>query len=163
VCCEVVKVKRVRKKAPEKRLRRVSLQNKEELNEVVASEKSVSDVVVNNEVKGEVKAKVEVDPNFVIGRIEEKEMLNVCKVNVGGEVLQIVCDAPNIERGQKVVVAKIGATMPSGEVIKDAEIRVISSTGMICSAKELALPNAPEEKGILVLEESHEIGIPFSK
>ena len=47
-------------------------------------------------------------------------MLNV---NVGTEKLQIVCGAPNVESGQKVVVAKVGAVMPSGMVIKDAQLR----------------------------------------
>ena len=46
-------------------------------------------------------------------------------------------------------------------VIKDAELRGIASSGMLCSAKELALPNAPEVKGILVLEENAEIGTAF--
>jgi tRNA-binding protein len=107
-------------------------------------------------------------PKFVVGYVEEKEKhpnadkLNICKVNVGNETLQIVCGAPNVERGQKVVVAKVGAVMPSGMVIKDAELRGVASSGMICSAKELDLPNAPQEKGILVLEENEVIGEPFS-
>ena len=60
--------------------------------------------------------------------MEEKEKhpnadkLSVCKVNVGDEVLQIVCGAPNVEAGQKVVVAKIGAVMPSGMVIKPSQL-----------------------------------------
>lgn len=47
--------------------------------------------------------------------------------------------------------------MPSGMVIKDAELRGVASSGMICSMKELNLPNAPEEKGIMVLNDSYEI------
>ena len=62
---------------------------------------------------------------------------------------------------QKVVVAKVGAVMPSGMVIKDAELRGVASSGMICSMKELNLPNAPEEKGIMVLNDSYEIGQAF--
>ncbi|RBN36678.1 DUF4479 domain-containing protein, partial [Priestia megaterium] len=46
-------------------------------------------------------------------------------------------------------------------IIKDAELRGVPSSGMICSAKELALPNAPQEKGILVLEDKYEVGQPF--
>ncbi|WP_416827738.1 YtpR family tRNA-binding protein [Ectobacillus polymachus] len=113
--------------------------------------------------------KIEADfsPKFVVGYVQEKEhhpnadKLNICKVDVGNEMLQIVCGAPNVEAGQKVVVAKIGAVMPSGLVIKDAELRGVASSGMICSARELALPNAPEKKGILVLEDSYEVGKPF--
>ena len=47
------------------------------------------------------------------------DKLSVLKVNVGNEHLQIVCGAPNVEAGQKVVVAKVGTVMPSGMVIKD--------------------------------------------
>ncbi|MFK3958081.1 YtpR family tRNA-binding protein [Guptibacillus hwajinpoensis] len=106
-------------------------------------------------------------PKFVVGYVEEMEKhpnadkLNICQVNVGQEKLQIVCGAPNVDKGQKVVVAKVGAVMPSGMIIKDASLRGIESTGMICSAKELALPDAPQEKGILVLPEDNEIGTEF--
>lgn len=110
---------------------------------------------------------VDLSPKFVVGFVESKEKhpnadkLNVCQVDVGSEKLQIVCGAPNVDAGQKVVVAKVGAVMPSGMIIKDAELRGVASSGMICSAKELALPDAPEEKGILVLEEANEIGSAF--
>ncbi|MCY8106306.1 DUF4479 domain-containing protein [Bacillus mojavensis] len=110
---------------------------------------------------------VDLSPKFVVGYVESKEKhpnadkLSVCKVNVGDETLQIVCGAPNVDQGQKVVVAKVGAVMPSGLVIKDAELRGVPSSGMICSAKELALPDAPAEKGILVLEGDHEAGDAF--
>jgi tRNA-binding protein len=107
-------------------------------------------------------------PKFVVGYVEEKEKhpnadkLSICKVNVGEETLQIVCGAPNVDSGQNVVVAKVGAVMPSGMLIKDAELRGVASSGMICSAKELNLPNAPQEKGILVLEnDKYEAGQPF--
>jgi tRNA-binding protein len=102
---------------------------------------------------------VDFSPKFVVGHVVEKEKhpnadkLSVCKVDVGNETLQIVCGAPNVDAGQKVVVAKVGAVMPSGMVIRDAELRGIASSGMICSAKELGIPNAPAEKGIMVLSE----------
>lgn len=110
---------------------------------------------------------VDLSPKFVVGYIESKEKhpnadkLNVCQVTVGAETLQIVCGAPNVEAGQKVVVAKVGAVMPSGMIIKDAELRGVASSGMICSAKELALPDAPQEKGILILEDMFEAGTAF--
>ncbi|MGD2353187.1 YtpR family tRNA-binding protein [Bacillus subtilis] len=110
---------------------------------------------------------VDLSPKFVVGYVESKEKhpnadkLSVCKVNVGEETLQIVCGAPNVDKGQKVVVAKVGAVMPSGLVIKDAELRGVPSSGMICSAKELDLPDAPAEKGILVLEGDYEAGDAF--
>lgn len=110
---------------------------------------------------------VDLTPKFVVGLVEEKEKhpnadkLNICKVNVGDETLQIVCGAPNVEAGQKVVVAKVGAVMPSGMLIKDAELRGVPSSGMICSARELAIPNAPQVKGILVLDNDTVAGTPF--
>lgn len=83
------------------------------------------------------------------------------KVDVSSEKLQIVCGAPNVEAGQKVVVAKVGAVMPSGMVIKDAELRGVASSGMICSMRELNLPNAPQEKGIMVLSDDYKVGNAF--
>lgn len=119
--------------------------------------------------KNDIDFTLEVDfsPKFVVGFVEAMEKhpnadkLNVCQVALGGEQVQIVCGAPNVEQGQKVVVAKVGAIMPSGMVIRDAELRGVASSGMICSAKELALPDAPQEKGILVLPEDAEIGSAF--
>jgi tRNA-binding protein len=110
----------------------------------------------------------DLSPKFIVGYVSEKEKhpnadkLSICKVDVGGDTLQIVCGAPNVDQGQKVVVAKVGAVMPSGMIIKDAELRGVPSSGMICSAKELDLPGAPQEKGILVLEDSYEVGQPFN-
>ncbi|WP_205601741.1 YtpR family tRNA-binding protein [Virgibacillus sp. Bac332] len=109
----------------------------------------------------------DLSPKFVIGYVESKEQhenadkLSVCKVDVGNETLQIVCGAPNVEAGQKVVVAKVGAMMPSGMKIKPTELRGVSSNGMICSQKELGLPNAPKEKGIYVLEDNYQVGNEF--
>jgi len=110
---------------------------------------------------------VDFTPKFVVGLVETKDKhpnadkLSVCTVNVGEEILQIVCGAPNVEAGQKVVVAKIGAVMPSGMLIKEGNLRGVDSHGMLCSARELAIPNAPSEKGILVLPEDAEIGSAF--
>ncbi|WP_017185899.1 YtpR family tRNA-binding protein [Alkalibacillus haloalkaliphilus] len=110
---------------------------------------------------------IDVSPKFVVGEVEEvskheeSDKLNVCQVNVGDEQLQIVCGAPNVAEGQKVVVAKVGAIMPSGMEIKDSKLRGVPSTGMICAARELNLPNAPQEKGILVLNEQEKAGEPF--
>ncbi|WP_019414967.1 YtpR family tRNA-binding protein [Paenisporosarcina sp. TG20] len=126
---------------------------------------SLQKLINQNEI--ELKLEVDFSSKFVVGYVVSKDKhpnadkLNVCQVEVGEETLQIVCGAPNVEAGQKVVVAKVGAVMPSGLVIKDAELRGIASSGMICSAKELDLPDAPTEKGILVLEDSVEIGSAF--
>lgn len=120
-------------------------------------------------VKNNVNIELDVDlsSKFIIGHVVKKEShpnadkLSVCTVNVGDETLQIVCGASNIEEGQKVVVAKVGAVMPSGMVIRDAELRGVASSGMICSAIELNLPNAVKGQGILVLDNDAVVGEPF--
>ena len=82
--------------------------------------------------------------NLVIGEVLECEMhpdsdhLHVCKVNVGKETLQIVCGAPNVRTGLKVIVALNGAKLPGGE-IKKSTIRGVESNGMLCSIAELGL------------------------
>lgn len=117
----------------------------------------------------DLKIVADLSPKFVIGHVINKEKhpdadrLNVCKVDVGIETLQIVCGASNVDVNQKVVIAKVGAVMPSGLVIKDAELRGVASSGMICSASELALPDAGENVGILVLDENSVVGQPFIK
>lgn len=104
---------------------------------------------------------------FVVGHVLKKEnhenadKLSVCQVDIGEETLQIVCGAPNVEEGQNVVVAMVGATMPSGMRIKPTTLRGVPSNGMICSRKELKLPHAPEEKGIFVLDGSIKPGDAF--
>ena len=97
-------------------------------------------------------------PKFVVGYVEEmkahpdSDHLHVTQTRVDhDQVLQIVCGAPNIEQGQIVVVAKEGAMMPNGNIIWNGKLRGVESDGMICSARELSLPNAPQKRGILVL------------
>lgn len=70
--------------------------------------------------------------------------LHVTLVDIGTETLQIVCGAPNIAKGQYVIVAKIGAILPGNFEIKKAVVRGVESSGMICSLKELGF----DEKNI---------------
>ena len=106
--------------------------------------------------------------NVVVGYVETKEKhpdaekLNVCTVNVGEEDnLQIVCGAPNVDAGQYVIVAKVGATLP-GIKIKKAKLRGVESQGMICSLKELGLNQSVVPKnyqdGIYVFESEQKLG-----
>ena len=67
----------------------------------------------------------------------------------------------NVKAGQKVVVAKPGTVMPSGAIIWAGELRGVASYGMLCSARELGLENAPAKKGILVLDDAAPVGTPF--
>lgn len=110
---------------------------------------------------------VDLTPKFVVGHVLRKDKhpnadkLSVCTVDVGSEQLQIVCGAANVDAGQRVVIAKVGAVMPSGLVIRDAELRGVASSGMICSATELGLPKAEENVGILVLADDAVVGEAF--
>lgn len=82
--------------------------------------------------------------NLVIGEVIECKMhpesdhLHVTKINVGNEILDIVCGAPNMRKGIKVIVALPGATLPGG-TIKESVIRGAKSNGMCCSMAELGL------------------------
>lgn len=109
----------------------------------------------------------------VVGYVKSKEKhpdadkLNVCVVDAGqGEDLQIVCGAKNVDAGQKVPVALVGALLPGGLEIKKAKLRGVASQGMICSAKELGMNDKllpkEQQEGILVLEENAEIGTPIT-
>ncbi|PPD57212.1 MAG: phenylalanine--tRNA ligase subunit beta, partial [Methylotenera sp.] len=92
--------------------------------------------------------------NIVIGEIIEAvkhpdaDRLQVCKVNIGKEILQIVCGANNARVGLKAPCALVGAELP-GISIKAAKVRGLESFGMMCSAKELGL--AAEASGLLEL------------
>ncbi|WP_407855026.1 YtpR family tRNA-binding protein [Enterococcus hailinensis] len=110
----------------------------------------------------------DLSPKFVVGYVKtcvdhpDSDHLHITETEVdGGNTLQIVCGAVNIEAGQKVVVAKPGAMMPDGQIIWPGSLRGVESFGMICSAKELHLPNAPEKKGILVLAADAKTGEKF--
>ncbi|MCF6092514.1 phenylalanine--tRNA ligase subunit beta [Microaerobacter geothermalis] len=106
----------------------------------------------------------------VVGYVTSKEKhpeadkLSLCRVRVeeGKEELQIVCGAQNVNAGQKVPVALVGATLPGGVKIKRAKLRGIESQGMICSAKELGLKDKllskEQQEGILVLSPELKIG-----
>jgi len=94
-------------------------------------------------------------PLIVVGKIIEvnphpqADRLRLAKVDIGAEILTIVCGAPNIEPGQLVPVATIGAKLPDGLVISAAELRGQMSYGMLCSAKELGL--GEDHSGIMLL------------
>ncbi len=69
----------------------------------------------------------------------DAEKLRVCQVNAGGEVLQIVCGAPNARAGLRAPLARVGAVLPGDMKIKAAKLRGVESAGMLCSARELGL------------------------
>ena len=106
--------------------------------------------------------------NLIIGEVIECENhpdsdhLNVCKVNIGKEILDIVCGAPNVRKGLKVIVAQVGAELPGDFKIKKGNIRGQESNGMLCSIAELGLESkflSEEDKnGIHELPENAPVG-----
>ena len=100
---------------------------------------------------------------IVVGHVLEcvqhpdSDHLHCCKVDAGqGELLDIVCGAPNVAAGQKVPVALVGSSLPDGTVIKKAKLRGAPSFGMICSERELGLTE--DHSGIMVLPENAPAG-----
>lgn len=127
--------------------------------------------VINNILKN---ANVETLPykkesGFKIGRIltveehPDSDHMHVLTVDIGREILNIVCGAPNVKVNQKVVVATIGTMMFDGKRILPSELRGVKSEGMLCSPRELHLEGAPQARGILVLDEDAKIGEDFFK
>ncbi|MBP6929958.1 MAG: phenylalanine--tRNA ligase subunit beta, partial [Candidatus Moranbacteria bacterium] len=119
------------------------------------------------EVEGIEKFSLGID-DVVIGRVvtliqhPDADKLRVAEVEVGKkDIRTIVCGAPNIAPGQKVVVALPGVKLPGGIEIKVAKLRGVESNGMICSAKELGLGD--DHTGILVLAEDAPVGVSFVK
>ena len=83
--------------------------------------------------------------NLVIGEVKscinhpDSDHLHLCKVDVGTEILNIVCGAPNVREGLKVIVALPGANLPGNVTIKKGMIRGEESNGMLCSIAELGI------------------------
>ncbi len=107
---------------------------------------------------------------FIVGYVETAEQhpdsdhLLVTQTLVDrDEKIQIVSGSPNMQAHIRVVVAKVGAMMPDGLIIWPGSLRGVESNGMICSARELHLPNAPQKKGALILPENDDfkVGLPF--
>ncbi len=106
--------------------------------------------------------------NLVVGEVlscenhPDSDHLHVCMVNVGTSNLQIVCGAPNVAKGQKVIVALVGAKLP-GIDIKKSTIRGVESNGMICSLLELGLDKKQlKEEQINGIEVLSDLAIPGS-
>ncbi|MEC9308558.1 MAG: phenylalanine--tRNA ligase subunit beta [Chloroflexota bacterium] len=92
------------------------------------------------------------------------DRLNLCRVTTNNQEVEIVCGAPNVAAGQNICFAQVGATLHSPrtgqkEILKPANIRGVTSQGMICSELELGIGDSHE--GIIVLPEDAPIGMPL--
>ena len=108
---------------------------------------------------------------LVVGEVLTCEMhpnsdhLHVCSVNIGeAETSQIVCGAPNVAAGQKVIVATLGTVLYDGDqsfTIKRSKLRGVESLGMICAEDEIGVGTSHE--GIIVLPEDAVVGTPAAE
>ena len=93
----------------------------------------------------------------------DSDHLHITKLNTGApDLLQVVCGAPNVAQGQKVLLATVGTELPAGDgstfKIKRSKIRGAESLGMICAEDELGIGN--DHSGIMVLDPSAVVGTP---
>jgi phenylalanyl-tRNA synthetase beta chain len=86
-----------------------------------------------------------IDPRVVVGRLvavephPQADRLQVCRVDVGGDVLAVVSGAPGLRAGIRVPIARVGAVLPSATEVRAVELRGVASAGMLCSELELDL------------------------
>jgi len=102
--------------------------------------------------------KIEIPKKVVVGKIlsvekhPDADKLNVCQIDIGSKVEQIVCGAANVVDAEYVAVATVGSVLPDDFHIKSAELRGVKSDGMVCASSELGL--ASMGKGIMILDDS---------
>lgn len=106
--------------------------------------------------------------HLIIGEVIEckehpdSDHLHVCKVNIGTEILDIVCGAPNVRKGLKVIVAQVGAELPGDFKIKKGMIRGQVSNGMLCALYEIGIDkkflSEADKNGIAELPDNAPIG-----
>src|SRR5574344_1526858 len=106
-------------------------------------------------------------PNLVVGEVKtcikhpDSDHLHVTTVDTGSEILQIVCGAPNVRVGLKVIVALVGCELPGDFKIKQGVIRGVESNGMLCALYELGLEEKNDitySKGICELPSDAIVG-----
>ena len=103
--------------------------------------------------------------HIVVGEVKSAEKhpdadkLKVCTVTDGKDSYNVVCGASNVDKGQKIVFAKVGSVLPGDFKIGKAKIRGVESFGMICSERELGI--SEEHDGIMILEDSCKVGAPI--
>ena len=118
-----------------------------EVEEVIAAGGTLDNVVVAQVVA------VQPHPNA--------DRLKLCNVDDGETRYQVVCGAPNVVTGMRVPFARVGARLPDGTQIRAAEIRKVASQGMLCSGKELEIPD--DVDGLLALPSDAPLGMPFAE
>ena len=133
--------------------------------EITESPEELAELLSKTGLEAEVVGVPHKLPGIVIGHVETAEKhpdadrLKLCTVNDGSEVHQVVCGAPNVDAGQKIVFAPVGSVLPGNFKLKKAKIRGVESAGMICSERELQITD--EHEGIMVLPDDLTSGDDF--
>lgn len=126
------------------------------------SSSELADKLTMRGFESEVVADFSALEHIVVGEVKsakkhpDADKLKVCTVTDGSETYNVVCGALNVEKGQKIVFAKVGAVLPGDFKIGKAKIRGAESFGMICSERELGI--SEEHDGIMVLDSSCTVG-----
>lgn len=127
------------------------------------------DVLNSRLKKYEIKLPYKVESGFKIGKIidleehPESSHLHLLKVDIGSEILDIVCGASNVKLNAIVVVATVGTTMFDGSLIKKGKLLGFDSYGMCCSERELNLTSDQTKRGLLILDDTYKLGEDFFK
>lgn len=137
--------------------------------DTTASLELISDTLTSlGLVVDKIENKAEVLAPFKICEIVKAEKhpnadrLQVCQVNTGTEVIQVVCGAPNARTGLKTILARPGDSIPSNnQVLKVGKVRDVESFGMLCSAQELLLSGSSE--GIIEVNAQAPVGAPYAQ
>ncbi len=121
--------------------------------------------MVGLEVEG-IEEKGALPDSVVVARIESREQhpdadrLSLCKVDDGsGELLDVVCGAPNCDTGKLAVLARVGTLLPNGVKLKKSKIRGQVSMGMLCAQDELGLGD--DHDGIIIIDGEAAIGTAY--
>ncbi len=130
----------------------------------------IYNITYNNIIEVETFGPINASTNLVVGHVltckdhPDSDHLHVTTVDLGDRIEDIVCGAPNVKKGQYVIVAQVGSVLPGNFKIKASKIRGQASNGMICSLQELGFEEAqiPEayRDGIYAFESSVKVGTP---
>ncbi len=131
------------------------------------SNQDLSDLLTNAGFEVEGLLEYNFNNLLVVGLVKEciehpdSDHLHICQVDVGSEILQIVCGAPNVAVNQKVIVALNGCQLPEIKIVK-SKVRGVESNGMLCSLLELGVEESvlseSQKNGIEILDEQAAIG-----
>ena len=144
---------------------RISINWIKEFIDISSSNEEISEQLTMLGLEAEASYDISSLSDIIIGEVKDKikhsnaDKLNLCKVYDGNNILPVVCGAPNVETGQKIAFAPVGAILPGDFIISKAKIRGEISQGMICSEKEMGISD--EHDGIMVLDVDATPGEPF--